>query len=123
MRKSTGVHDPIYRRVLALESSGMEFILVASDLAQFSPAVYEEVAEELERTIRIPRTHFWWSVTHTHAAPEVGAPGIYETLPGRSDHDWDREHAACVKPVLARGSIPKNPKNCGRFRSGALQGR
>jgi hypothetical protein len=101
-RKSTGVHDPIYHRVLALESNGTEFVLAASDLTLFSPAVYDEVAEELERTIGIPRTHFWWSVTHTHAAPEVGAPGIYKTLLGRSDHEWDREYTAFVTQALVR---------------------
>jgi neutral ceramidase len=101
-RKSTGVHDPIYHRVLALESVGTEFILVASDLTLFSPAVYDDAAAELERTLGIPRTHFWWTVTHTHAAPEVGPPGVYKALLGRSDHEWDREYATFVKQALLR---------------------
>lgn len=101
-RKSTGVHDPIFHRVVALESGGTAFYLVASDLTLFSPAVYDDVAAELERTLAIPRTRFWWSVTHTHAAPEVGAPGIYKALLGRSDHEWDREYAEFVKQALVR---------------------
>jgi hypothetical protein len=101
-RKSTGVHDPIYHRVLALEAGGTAFYLVASDLTLFSPSVYDDAAAELERALGIPRTNFWWSVTHTHAAPEVGAPGVYKTLLGRSDHEWDREYADFVKQALVR---------------------
>jgi hypothetical protein len=101
-RKSTGVHDPIYHRVVALEAGGTAFYLVASDLTLFSPAVYDDVAAELESSLGIPRAHFWWSVTHTHAAPEVGPPGIYKTLLGRSDHEWDRDYAGFVKQALVR---------------------
>ena len=86
-RQSTGVHDPIYHRVVALETGGEQVFLAASDLCLFSPAVYDDVARQLEQTIGLPRTHFWWSVTHTHAAPEVGAPGLYRSLLGRSDHE------------------------------------
>jgi hypothetical protein len=97
-RKSTGVHDPIYHRVVVMESGGVQFVLAASDLCLFSPGVYDEVV----RDIGVPRTNFWWSVTHSHAAPEVGAPGMYRALLGRSDHEWDREYAALVKDSLVR---------------------
>jgi hypothetical protein len=97
-RKSTGVHDRIYHRVIVLESDGVPFYLVASDLCLFSPGVYDDTARELG----VPRTHFWWSVTHTHAAPEVGAPGMYKALLGRSDHEWDRDYAAFVTGALIR---------------------
>jgi neutral ceramidase len=101
-RQSTGVHDPIYHRVVAMESGGEQVFLAASDLCLFSPEIYDDVAEELARTMEIPRTHFWWSVTHSHAAPEVGAPGIYKALLGRSDHEWNRDYAAFVKESLVR---------------------
>jgi neutral ceramidase len=101
-RKSTGVHDPIYHRVVAIEAGGEQVYLAVSDLCLFSPSVYDDVAQDLERTMGISRTHFWWSVTHSHAAPEVGAPGMYKALLGRSDHEWDREYAAFVKESLIR---------------------
>jgi Neutral/alkaline non-lysosomal ceramidase, N-terminal len=101
-RQSTGVHDHIYHRVVAMEAAGVQFYLVASDLCLFSPEVYDEVAAELEHDSGIPRTSFWWSVTHTHAAPEVGPPGIYKALLGRSDHEWNRDYAALVKDSLVR---------------------
>ena len=99
-RKSTGVHDPIYHRVLVLDSGDARFVLVSSDLCLFSPEVYDDVARRLDAEASIPRTHFWWSVTHSHAAPEVGPPGMYKALLGRSDHEWDREYAALVKDAL-----------------------
>ena len=99
-RKSTGVHDHIYHRVVAMEAGGQQFYLVASDLCLFSPGVYDDVARDLERETGITRAQFWWSVTHSHAAPEVGPPGMYKALLGRSDHEYDREYAALVKDSL-----------------------
>src|SRR3954452_15731769 len=99
-RKSTGVHDHIYHRVVAMEAGGQQFYLVASDLCLFSPGVYDDVARDLERETGIARAQFWWSVTHSHAAPEVGPPGVYKALLGRSDHEYDREYAALVKDTL-----------------------
>ena len=101
-RKSTGVLDRIYHRVAAMDSGGAEIYLVASDLCLFSPEVYDDVARDLERETGIRRAQFWWSVTHTHAAPEVGSPGMYKALLGRSDHEWEREYATLVKESLIR---------------------
>jgi neutral ceramidase len=101
-RKSTGVLDRIYHRVVVMESGGQEFALVASDLCLFSPTVYDEAARDVERETGIPRVRFWWSVTHTHAAPEVGPPDVYKALLGRSDHEYDREYTALVKEALVQ---------------------
>ncbi len=101
-RKSTGVRDRIFHRAIALEAGGQAFYLVSSDLCLFSPGVYDEAARDLQRELGIPRSHFWWSVTHSHATPEVGPPGIYKALLGRSDHEHDREYAALVKDALLR---------------------
>jgi len=101
-RKSTGVYDHIYHRVVAMSAGDQQFYLASSDLCLFSPQVYDEVAQQLERELGIHRAQFWWSVTHTHAAPEVGPPGMYKALLGRSDHEWDREYAAFVKDTLVR---------------------
>jgi neutral ceramidase len=99
-RQSTGVHDKIYHRVVAMDSGETQFYLISSDLCLFSPVVYEEVAETLRKEMGIQPKQFWWSVTHTHAAPEVGPPSIYKALLGRSDHEWDREYTSLVKSSL-----------------------
>jgi hypothetical protein len=99
-RQSKGVHDRIYHRVVALDSGETQFYLVSSDLCLFSPAVYDEAAGQLQKSLGIQRDQFWWSVTHTHSAPEVGPPDIYKMLLGRSDHEWDRSYTTRVTTAL-----------------------
>jgi hypothetical protein len=91
-RKSDGVLDRIYHRVLALDAGESQLYLISSELCLFSPTLYDSVAAELQKETGIDPKHVLWSVTHTHAAPEIGPPDMYKTLLGRSDHDWDREY-------------------------------
>jgi hypothetical protein len=99
-RQSSGVLDPIYHRVLALEAEGTPFYLVSSDLCLFSPSLYDSAMADLRKETGIEARHVLWSVTHTHAAPEVGPPAMYKALLGRSDHDWDREYTGQVTRAL-----------------------
>ena len=110
-RQSTGVLDPIYHRVVALDASGTPFYLISSDLCLFSPTLYDSVTSDLQKEFGIDPKHVLWSVTHTHAAPEIGPPEMYKTLLGRSDHDWDREYTGRTTKALidavrsARGKL------------------
>ena len=99
-RQSNGIHDRIYHRVLALEAGPTQFYLISSDLCLFSPTFYDNVMRDLQKETGIDPAHVWWSVTHTHAAPEVGPPDMYKALLGRSDHDWDREYTSMVTRAL-----------------------
>lgn len=99
-RQSTGVLDRIYHRVVALDSGGVPFYLISSDLCLFSPGLYDSVTRDLQKETGIDPKHVLWSVTHTHAAPEIGPPDIYKALLGRSDHDWDREYTARTTRAL-----------------------
>jgi neutral ceramidase len=102
-RKSTGVHDRIYHRIIALDDGRTQFFLVSSDLCLFSPELYDEVAATLQKQAGIERKQFWWSVTHTHSAPEAGPPGVYKALlKGRSDHEWDREYTQQISSSLVK---------------------
>ena len=118
-RQSTGVHDRIYHRVMALDDGRTRLFLVSSDLCLFSPELYDEVASALQQE-GIERKQFWWSVTHTHSAPEVGPPGVYKVLlKGRSDHDWDREYTAQIKSSVVRAIKDARDKlEPARLRSG-----
>src|SRR5580698_5524821 len=60
-RQSTGVHDPIYTRVIVMDDGHTQFVLAVTDVCLFSPGLYDEVAAELQRTTGIPRKQFWWS--------------------------------------------------------------
>jgi neutral ceramidase len=102
-RQSTGVHDPIYTRVVAMDDGHTQFYLVSSDVCLFSPGIYDEVAVELQRTAGIPRKQFWWSVTHTHSAPEVGPPAMSKVfLANRFNHEWDREYTRELTSSLVK---------------------
>ena len=99
-RQSNGVHDSIYHRVLALEAGGTAFYLISSDICLFSPNFHDTVMRTLQERTGIDPAHVWWSVTHTHAAPEIGPPDMYKALLGRSDHDWDREYTEFATNAL-----------------------
>ena len=102
-RQSTGVHDKIWHRVVALDDGATQFFLISSDLCLFSPTVYDEAAQRVSKELGVPPSHVWWSVTHSHATPEVGPPGIYKALLGRSDHEWNRDYATHVMDALIEG--------------------
>jgi hypothetical protein len=102
-RQSDGVHDHIYHRILAMDDGRVLFFLISSDLCLFSPSVYDDVARRLHGELGIEAQNIWWSVTHSHAAPEVGPPGMYKVLLGRSNHEWNRDYAAKVTGSLIEG--------------------
>ena len=110
-RKHTSVHDRIFHRILALDDGRTQFFIVSSDLCLFSPGLYDEVASELQSKLNIRADHFWWAVTHTHSAPEVGPRGVYEALlKGRSDHEWDRDYTNRIRAALIEGIVQAKAK-------------
>ena len=64
-RQSTGVHDRIYHRVIALDDGRTQFFLVSSDLCLFSPELYDEVAAALQKEWH--RAEAILVVRHPHA--------------------------------------------------------
>jgi hypothetical protein len=73
-------------------------LLVAAWIA---PCVYDEVTKKLEEETGITPLQVWWTVTHTHSAPEVGPPGLAAVFMGeRYEHDHNTEFTAQVKKTL-----------------------
>ena len=103
-RKSTGVNDRIYHRIIALDDGNSQFFLVSTDICLISPAEYDKVAEKLKNQFGINPVNFWWATTHTHSGPEVGAPGLYQIYMGeRNKHEVDAEYTASVEQKLIEG--------------------
>ena len=103
-RQSTGVHDPIFHRIAAIDDGTTQVFLISSDLCLFSPSVYDDVTAELKKQTGIEPKQVWWTVTHTHSAPEVGPPGMYDVLlKGRSAHEWNREYLDFITSFLIAG--------------------
>jgi hypothetical protein len=100
-RQSTGVRDHIYHRVAAMDSGDTQFYLISTDVVGYSPALYDEVTSQLRQQMGIDPRNVWWSVTHTHSAPELGPPGMSAIFhPTRFTHDWNREYAAFATKSL-----------------------
>lgn len=103
-RQSTGVHDRIYHRIVAMDDGSNQFYLVSTDVCVFAPTVYDSLAARLKRDLGIEPKQVWWTTTHTHSAPELGPPGVYSVLlKGRSDHAVDAEWTEDVVVKLAQG--------------------
>jgi neutral ceramidase len=103
-RKSTGVHDHIFHRIVALDDGRNQFFLISSDLCLFAPSVYDEMTAQLKRETGIEPTQVWWTVTHTHSAPEVGPHGLLKLMmPERYNHEPDQDYTAQVERLLIDG--------------------
>lgn len=103
-RQSTGFHDRLYHRIVALDDGETQFFLVSTDLCLVSPAFYDEVTASLEKETGIKPLQVWWSFTHTHAAPEVGPPGLGVAFLGdRFHHEPNLQYTARVKQALLDG--------------------
>ena len=100
-RKSTGVHDHLFHRVVAMDDGKTQFFLISTDIALYSPSVYDEVTKKLEEETGVRPLQVWWTVTHTHSAPEVGPPGLAAVFMGeRYEHDHNTEYTDQVKKTL-----------------------
>lgn len=103
-RKSTGVYDSIFHRIVVLDDGTSQFILVSTDICILSPVEYELMAEKIKNQFGISPLNFWWATTHTHSAPEVGTPGLYKMyMSERNQHEVDAEYTDLVKQKLIEG--------------------
>lgn len=103
-RKSEGILDSIYHKVLILDDGISSFVLVSTDFCVISPSEYDRVAKLVEEKFGIEPSHFWWTATHTHSAPEVGPPGLPEIFMGeRYQHEIDSVYTDFVAEQLIQG--------------------
>ena len=103
-RLSTGIHDSIYHRIVVLDDGTTQFYLVSTEVCEFSPSVYDRVASALNRKLGIKPANFWWTVSHTHSAPEVGVPGLGEAFLGdRFEHKVDTAYTTFIEQSLVSG--------------------
>jgi hypothetical protein len=110
-RLSTGIHDSIYHRIIAMDDGVTQFFLVSTDICLVSPSEYDHVAAMLQKKLGINPVNFWWSVTHTHSAPEVGVPGLAEVFMGdRYKHPVDTVYTSFIEQTLIDGIIEAREK-------------
>src|SRR5688572_2913 len=103
-RLSTGVHDRIYHRIILLDDGATQFYLVSTEICLTSPSEYDHVASLLNKKLGIKPENFWWTVSHTHSAPEVGVPGLAEAFMGeRYKHQVDTAYTKFIEQSLIGG--------------------
>lgn len=103
-RQSTGVHDKIYHRIVALDDGTTQFFIISTDVCLVSPSEYDKVSARLLKEQKINPLNVWWTFTHTHSAPEVGPAGLpAEFLGERYKHEFDKEYTAMVEQKLVDG--------------------
>jgi len=110
-RVSTGVHDKIHHRIIALDDGITQFFLVSTEICLISPSEYDYVAAMLQKKLGINPNNFWWTVTHTHSAPEVGVPGLAEVFMGeRYKHPFDTTYTSFIEKSLFDGIVEARKK-------------
>jgi len=103
-RQSTGVHDHLYHRIVAMDDGATRFFLISTDICLYSPSVYDDVTKRIQEQTGIEPLQIWWTTTHTHAAPEVGPPGLGSVFMGeRYEHDHNTEYSAWAENKLIEG--------------------
>ena len=127
-RISAGVHDSIYHRIVVLDDGNTRFVLVSTDICVFSPVFYDDVASEIESRFNIKPLNFWWSLTHTHSAPEVATNYgaiLYPVMANRREladqNEKDSAYTTMIKQKLAEG-IDEALKNLVPARLGVAWG-
>jgi uncharacterized protein YxjI len=105
-RQSIGVRDRIFHRIVLMDDGFTQFLLVSSELCVMSPATYDQVAAEVDQKLGINPINFWWTLTHTHSAPELGTPGLPAVfMSDRYQHPIDFEYLKEVKQKLIDGIV------------------
>ncbi len=110
-RKSTGVHDRIFHRVVALDDGTTQFFLISTEIVGMAPSMFDRVAAQLKRKHGIDPLHLWWTVTHTHSAPKVGPPGLgCVFLPERCNDQVETNYTSFLEEKLIEGILEARQK-------------
>jgi hypothetical protein len=95
-RKSDGVHDHLFHRIIATDDGKTQFFLVSTDICLYSPKFYDEVMREIEEQTGVKPIQIWWTVTHSAG---FKFPSLVET--GAKEHSWHRQIVGRWLPTTA----------------------
>lgn len=102
-RNSTGVHDSIFHKIVALDDGTTQFFLISTDICLVAPTEYDRVAAKIQQLYGIDPLNVWWTVTHTHSAPEVGPPGMYAAYMAERVVEIDPAYTTKIEQQLIDG--------------------
>ena len=89
---STGVHDPLYARIVAFETGGKRLVLVSADLIGFYDGTTEQFRDAICDRFDLKPCELFLCGTHTHSGP---SPTLSE-----NGHPNNREYTQSLKAKL-----------------------
>lgn len=90
---STGVHDPLFARALALQEGDQRAAILTCDVLGLRLVDVHAVRAAIEATTGIPAAHVLIACSHTHAGPA--------TMPLQDCGDVDERYLAALREKLA----------------------
>ncbi len=91
---SKGERDPIRINCVAVSDGKETALLISLDLKKMLEHVAEKSWALIEKEFSIPASHVILSCTHTHAAPDAGAPG-------QGNDEWVEQYLEKLPKVIA----------------------
>lgn len=96
----TGTHDPLFARMLLLESGETRYGILSVDLTSMFPKTVAEYKQILHTLAGVPEENSWITVTHTFSAPhlwDVPKPGEPDIPRPGHPMRTQEEIARCVR--------------------------
>ncbi|HUE96144.1 MAG TPA: neutral/alkaline non-lysosomal ceramidase N-terminal domain-containing protein [Longimicrobiaceae bacterium] len=91
---STGIHDPLFARVICLETDAHRALVICQDLLLANPALAADIGTRLARELRARPTTILFTATHTHSGPGGwGEMFLEESVTGAYDRELFRDLA------------------------------
>jgi len=83
-RRSTGVHDPLYARSMAVSDGERRIVLCVADLIWVPQETVAEVRNRVQQELGLPPQNLILSAIHTHTGPDTEREDAYTaSLPDR----------------------------------------
>jgi len=119
-KRSTGVHDPLFVKALAVSDRRDTVVIVGADMLQTLPNLVEQVETNLSKNTAGPTPPIFYTTSHTHCGPGGLAPGIAARI---SYGEYDPELVSMLAGRFAEAITDTlNSMEPGRFAHRALDG-
>jgi len=81
-KPSTGVHDELYAKAIALNDGQDTVVVVGTDMLLVPPNVADKVRQQVREKIQLTPEQLYFSASHTHCGPGAWAPGVAGKVTG-----------------------------------------
>lgn len=81
-KPSTGVHDELYAKAIALSDGQDTVVIIGTDLLLVPPNVADKVRREVGKKIQLAPEQLYFTASHTHCGPGAWAPGVAGKITG-----------------------------------------